>query len=225
MWHVGLSIMPFIMVGITWHGGFYYAGPGIEPLTLEGRDLKVRQKQSWVQMGALQALLAMHETVPDAHYLAISRSSGDMFKTIYSILCTEAYTQIAWRICRGGDAGCYGWLPTALRGREAYGRIARMMDARFSTACQFTESPVTRSPCQIDWTPQRTMRPAWVMSCLRARYRAEWRRALRVASASLRHQKAQAPLEVSRSTAFRFCSTKRTFEVPGQASQLNPLCG
>ena len=47
------------------HGGFYYAGPGIEPLILEGQDLKVRQKQSWVQMGALQALLAMHDIAPE----------------------------------------------------------------------------------------------------------------------------------------------------------------
>ena len=41
-------------------GGFYYAGPGIEPLHLLAQNLMVRQKQSWVQMGALQALLAIH---------------------------------------------------------------------------------------------------------------------------------------------------------------------
>jgi mannobiose 2-epimerase len=47
------------------HGGFYYAAPSIEPLSLVGHDLKVGQKQWWVQMGALQALLGMHVIAPD----------------------------------------------------------------------------------------------------------------------------------------------------------------
>ena len=47
------------------YGGFYYAGPGIEPLSLSGQDLTVKEKQSWVQMGALQALLAMHDIAPE----------------------------------------------------------------------------------------------------------------------------------------------------------------
>jgi cellobiose epimerase len=46
-------------------GGFYYAGPGVEPLHLQSQSLVLRSKQSWVQMGALQALLAIHRIAPE----------------------------------------------------------------------------------------------------------------------------------------------------------------
>ena len=46
-------------------GGFYFAGPGSEPLFLQGQDLTVRKKILWVQMGALKALLALHGVAPD----------------------------------------------------------------------------------------------------------------------------------------------------------------
>jgi len=46
-------------------GGFYFAGPGLEPLFLQGRNLMVRKKLLWVQMGALKALLALDGIAPD----------------------------------------------------------------------------------------------------------------------------------------------------------------
>jgi mannobiose 2-epimerase len=51
-------------------GGFYFAGPGLEPLDLYGQNLMVQRKVSWVQMGALKVLLALHGVAPDEkHYL------------------------------------------------------------------------------------------------------------------------------------------------------------
>lgn len=46
-------------------GGFYFAGPGLEPLDFYGQNLMVQKKVSWVQMGALKALLAFHGIAPD----------------------------------------------------------------------------------------------------------------------------------------------------------------
>jgi mannobiose 2-epimerase len=46
-------------------GGFYFAGPGLEPLRLQGQNLMLRKKLLWVQMGALKALLAIHGVAPD----------------------------------------------------------------------------------------------------------------------------------------------------------------
>lgn len=51
-------------------GGFYFAGPGMEPLNLYGQNLVVQNKFSWVQMGALKVLLALDGIAPDEqHYL------------------------------------------------------------------------------------------------------------------------------------------------------------
>jgi len=46
-------------------GGFYYAGPGLDPDQLEGHSLVVRKKLWWVQVEALKALLAIHLIAPD----------------------------------------------------------------------------------------------------------------------------------------------------------------
>ena len=46
-------------------GGFYFAGPGLEPLNFNGQNLVVQNKVSWVQMGALKALLALDGIVAD----------------------------------------------------------------------------------------------------------------------------------------------------------------
>jgi mannobiose 2-epimerase len=56
--------------GYDWkRGGFFYAGPGLEPLHLQGKDLRVQEKAWWVQMEALKALLAVHSITPnEEHY-------------------------------------------------------------------------------------------------------------------------------------------------------------
>jgi mannobiose 2-epimerase len=46
-------------------GGFYFAGPGLGSPLLQDQDLIVKKKLSWVQVGALKALLALHRVVPD----------------------------------------------------------------------------------------------------------------------------------------------------------------
>jgi mannose/cellobiose epimerase-like protein (N-acyl-D-glucosamine 2-epimerase family) len=46
-------------------GGFYFAGPGLEPLNYYGQNLMVQKKVSWVQMGGLKALLALHRVAPN----------------------------------------------------------------------------------------------------------------------------------------------------------------
>jgi mannobiose 2-epimerase len=46
-------------------GGFYFAGPGLEPLSLYGQNLMIQNKVSWIQMGALKALLAFHGVAPE----------------------------------------------------------------------------------------------------------------------------------------------------------------
>jgi mannobiose 2-epimerase len=83
-------------------GGFYYAGPGIEPLILEGQDLKVRKKQSWVQMGALQALLAMHNIAPNAsHYLGYFQEQwryvqNHFFDSLHGGVYTNSLEDLPW---------------------------------------------------------------------------------------------------------------------------------
>jgi mannose/cellobiose epimerase-like protein (N-acyl-D-glucosamine 2-epimerase family) len=46
-------------------GGFYFAGPGLGPSRLQGQNLMVQKKLSWVQVGALKALLAVHRIALD----------------------------------------------------------------------------------------------------------------------------------------------------------------
>jgi mannobiose 2-epimerase len=45
-------------------GGIYFAGPGLGSPRLEDQYLMVQRKLSWVQMGALKALLALHSIAP-----------------------------------------------------------------------------------------------------------------------------------------------------------------
>jgi mannobiose 2-epimerase len=46
-------------------GGIYYAGPGLGSQYLQDQNLIVQKKASWIQMGVLKALLALHRVVPD----------------------------------------------------------------------------------------------------------------------------------------------------------------
>jgi mannobiose 2-epimerase len=50
-------------------GGFYFAGPGLGPSRLQDQNLMVQKKLSWIQVGALKALLALHRISPDDDYL------------------------------------------------------------------------------------------------------------------------------------------------------------
>ena len=47
------------------HGGFYFAGPGLGSPHLQDQNLLVQKKLSWVQIGALKTLLALHHLASD----------------------------------------------------------------------------------------------------------------------------------------------------------------
>jgi mannobiose 2-epimerase len=46
-------------------GGFVYAGPGAGPVVIQGRDVRVRRKEWWIQFEALRALLDQHHRDPE----------------------------------------------------------------------------------------------------------------------------------------------------------------
>jgi mannobiose 2-epimerase len=83
-------------------GGFYYAGPGIEPLQLLAQNLMVRQKQWWVQMGALQALLAIHGIALEGqHYLQQFKAQwsyiqNHFFDRQHGGMYTESLEELPW---------------------------------------------------------------------------------------------------------------------------------
>jgi mannobiose 2-epimerase len=83
-------------------GGFYYAGPGIEPLHLLAQNLMVRKKQSWVQMGALQALLAIHGIALEGqHYLQQFNAQwryiqNHFLDRLHGGMYTESLEELPW---------------------------------------------------------------------------------------------------------------------------------
>ena len=100
-----------------------------------------------------------------------------------------------------------------------------MMDERFSTARQFYRiaSDAISMPNRLDPSENYAARVGHVLP----QGTLSRRMATCPSSGVLRPfaiRKHKLPARKSRPTAFRFCSTKRTFEVPGQACRLNPLC-
>lgn len=83
-------------------GGFYYAGPGLQPLRLQGQPLAVRKKASWVQMGALQALLAIHCIAPEElnylqHFKAHWRYvQAHFLDRLHGGIYTESLEDLPW---------------------------------------------------------------------------------------------------------------------------------